>query len=138
MKHVSDILVHVKVTRGKIHDYLGMTLDYSDTGKLKIDMRDYILSMESEWPYEIKKEYKPWNGNLFKIDNNSKPLSEEVAKLCHRFIMKNMFLCKRGRSDVEIGVSFLSGRVREPTEQDSGKLSRTIKIWLQLQITSPH
>ena len=105
-----------------------MTLDYSDKGKLKVDMRDYIRSMEREWPYEIKKESKPWNGNLFKIDKNSKPLSEEVAKICHRFIMKNMFLCKRGRSDVEVGISFLSGRVREPTEQDFRKLSRIINF----------
>ena len=36
------MLGHAKVTRGKIHDYLGMTLDYSDTGKLKVDMRDYL------------------------------------------------------------------------------------------------
>ena len=62
--------------------------------------------MEKEWPYEIKKEKKPRNGNLFKIDENSELLSEEVTKLCHRFIMKNMFSCKRGRSDVEISVSF--------------------------------
>jgi hypothetical protein len=28
------------ITRGKTHDYLGMTLDYSDPGFLKIDMTD--------------------------------------------------------------------------------------------------
>ena len=44
------------------------------------------------------------------------------------FHHENMFLCKRGRSDVEISVSLLSGRVREPTEQDFGKRSRTMKI----------
>ena len=28
----------VKATRGKKHDYLGMTLDYSTNGKVKVDM----------------------------------------------------------------------------------------------------
>jgi hypothetical protein len=28
------------ITRGKVHDYLGMTLDYSNTGKVKIKMAD--------------------------------------------------------------------------------------------------
>lgn len=55
----------MKVTRGKVHDYLGMTLDYTDKGKLKIDMRDYIRNIAKEWPYELKRETKPWNENLF-------------------------------------------------------------------------
>ena len=93
-KYGSDILGYLKVTRGNIHDYLEIILDYSNTGKLKIDMRDYICSMEKEQPYEIKIESKPWNGNLFKIDKNSKPLLEKVAKLYHRFIIKNIFLYK--------------------------------------------
>jgi hypothetical protein len=30
------------VTRGKIHDYLGMKIDYSIPGKMKTIMKDYI------------------------------------------------------------------------------------------------
>jgi hypothetical protein len=30
------------ITRGTVHDYLGMTLDYSEEGAVKIDMRDYV------------------------------------------------------------------------------------------------
>ena len=32
----------VQATRGKVHKYLGMNIDFSDSGKLKIDMVDYI------------------------------------------------------------------------------------------------
>ena len=32
----------VKATRGKQHDYLGMTIDFSTKGKVVIDMCDYI------------------------------------------------------------------------------------------------
>ena len=40
----------VKATRGDIHDYLGMTLDYSEKGKVKIGMTDYIASMVDDFP----------------------------------------------------------------------------------------
>ena len=33
------------IHRGKHHDYLGMQLDYSEDGKVKITMFDYIKSM---------------------------------------------------------------------------------------------
>ena len=33
--------VPLTVTRGKIHDYLGMILDFSEEGKVKVDMRKY-------------------------------------------------------------------------------------------------
>ena len=32
----------VKAHRGKRHDYLGMTLDYSTPGEVKVDMTDYV------------------------------------------------------------------------------------------------
>jgi hypothetical protein len=30
------------MTRGKVHDYLGMRLDFSIKGKVKVIMKDYI------------------------------------------------------------------------------------------------
>ena len=38
----------MKVTRGKVHQYLGMQLDYSVKGKLKIDMVDYVKKSVEE------------------------------------------------------------------------------------------
>ena len=35
----------VKVTRGKIHDYLGMRFDFLEPGKVKVDMIDYVKEM---------------------------------------------------------------------------------------------
>jgi hypothetical protein len=44
----------VKVTRGKRHNYLGMTLDYSTPGEVKIDMVEYNKSMIKTFPEEIR------------------------------------------------------------------------------------
>jgi hypothetical protein len=38
------------VTRGDIHDYLGMTLDYSTPGQVSICMDDYISNLFEEPP----------------------------------------------------------------------------------------
>jgi hypothetical protein len=42
------------ITRGKIHEYLGMTLDYSEPGKVKIGMMDYIDTMLEELPPDMQ------------------------------------------------------------------------------------
>ena len=44
----------VKSTRGKIHDYLGMTFDFSEKGKVKIDMIDYMSSMVDDFSVDFK------------------------------------------------------------------------------------
>ena len=38
------------VRRGKIHDYLGMTLDFSEEGKFIVNMKEYITEIPSEFP----------------------------------------------------------------------------------------
>ena len=41
----SDNLGNVKVVRGKIHDYLGMIMDFTQEVSLNIDMKYYIKGM---------------------------------------------------------------------------------------------
>ena len=41
------------INRGKIHDYLGMTLDFTEEGKVKIKMLDYVANMLAEAPDEM-------------------------------------------------------------------------------------
>ena len=46
----------VKSTRGKIHEYLGMTLDFSTPGELVVDMSDYIGRMIEDFSIELTKK----------------------------------------------------------------------------------
>ena len=50
----SDKNGKVTVTRGTKHVYLGMTLDYSTLGVLKVDMRDYVSNMLQEYRKDQK------------------------------------------------------------------------------------
>ena len=43
----------VKATRGKIHEYLGMKLDFTIPRKLQIGMVDYVNNMINEFPDDI-------------------------------------------------------------------------------------
>jgi hypothetical protein len=44
----------ITVTRGKIHDYLGMTLDCTEKGKVKIKMIDFVEKLLLDLPEEFE------------------------------------------------------------------------------------
>ncbi len=122
-KYASDDIGKVKAVRGKRHEYLTMILDFTEPGVLRIDMRDYVKGMIDNFSEKLSGKTKgPWNENLFKVDESSPKLENEETKFFHTFTMKAMFVCKRGRQDIQPAVAFLSTRTREPTMQDWNKL----------------
>ena len=109
--YASDDIGHVKAARGNRHDYLAMILDFSIPGVLQVDMTPYVNSMIEEFPAKLSGKTKtPWNENLFKVDPNAKQLDEERAKVFHTFVMKGVFLCKRGRQDIQPAVAFMANK----------------------------
>ena len=90
------------INRGKIHDYLGMTLDFTEEGKVKIKMLDYVANMLAEAPDEMDgKAPTPAANHLFDVDEDF-PLLEEVrAQVFHTFVVKTLFFCKRARPDLQ-------------------------------------
>ena len=133
MKYGDEDIGKVKAVRGHRHDYLAMILDFSVPGVLQIDMTPYVKSMIKDFPKKLTGKSKtPWNENLFKVDQMSKALDTDTAKLFYTFVMKGMFLSKRGRQDIQPSVSFLATRVTEPNEGDWTKL---VKMMNYLQAT---
>jgi hypothetical protein len=122
----SDDLGHVKVVRGKVHDYLGMIMDFTQEGALKIDMKYYIEGMLEEFPYEVKPKATPWTEKLLKVQKDATKLEEARRSIFHTYVMKGMFLCKRARPDIEPAIAFLSSRVKEANEGDWTKLLRVM------------
>jgi hypothetical protein len=75
--------------------------------------------MINVFPYKLTGVSEcPWNENLFKVDPNTNKSNKERAAIFHTFVMKGMFLCKCGRQDIQPGITFLTTRVSEPTEND--------------------
>ena len=116
----------VVATRGKRHDYLGMILDYTEPGKVKVDMVYYVENMVKDFPEELNaaKGRYPWNEHLFRVDKSSKPLDKKKAEQFHTFVAKGLFLTKRARGDIMPAIAYLCTRVKDPTESDWVKLRR--------------
>jgi hypothetical protein len=126
-KYGSDEIGHVKVVRGKIHDYLAMILDFSVPGAMIVDMKYYIDGMLEDFPYPVQATDKvPWTEKLFKVNSEKKLLNDEKRMLFHTFTMKAMFLCKRARPDINPAIGFFAGRVKTPNEGDWTKLLKVM------------
>ena len=118
----------VMVKRGKGHEYLGMTLDYTEPGAIKVDMTQYIEKMLDEVGDRMDGIAKtPAANNLFEVRPDSPFLDKEKADFFHSTVAKSLFLCKRGRPDIQTAMSFLCTRVQTPNEDDWIKLARMIK-----------
>ena len=59
-------------------EYLGMTLDYSTIGIVRISMHKYVDNMLAESPSDMNGVYKtPATEHLFIVDEGAKKLPEE-------------------------------------------------------------
>eukprot|EP00984_Skeletonema_dohrnii_P016801 scaffold7524_cov79-Skeletonema_dohrnii-CCMP3373.AAC.1 len=120
----------ISMNRGKVHEYLGMTLDFSEPGVFNVTMIPYIGTIITEFPEAITKSApSPYTDNLFKVrdEADAKFLPEEQAVAFHRTVAQLLFLCYRARKDIQTAVSFLTTRVRRPDEDDWGKVKRVLR-----------
>ena len=116
------------ITRGKIHDYLGMVLDYTKTGTCKINMKDYVMDILEELPADMNGfATTPAADHLFEVDEKQESLSEEQSVFFHHNTAKLLFLSKRARPDIQTAVAFLTTRVKSPDIDDLKKLSRVMR-----------
>ena len=98
------------IHRGKVHDYLGMDLDFSSAKVLKIGMIKYIKKIHEDFEEEIKlAAATPAAEHLFNVckDNKDKLLPEEQALAFHHTTTQLLFLSARARPDTRTAVSFL-------------------------------
>ena len=111
------------VTRGDLHDYLSMTLDYSTDGKVAICMEDYIENMLEDVPGNMDGHaMTPAGAHLFKVNAGAEHLDKNTSEVFHSITAKILFLCKRGQLDVQVPIAFLCTRVQGPDVNDYKKL----------------
>jgi len=119
---------HLAENVGKLHDYLGMEFNFSSEGEVKINMTKYIGKIIKDFPEEILgKQATPAGNHLFKVREDGHKLDEEQANAFHHTVYQLLFAANRARRDIQTAVSFLTTRVKEPDEDDWGKLKRVLK-----------
>ena len=91
----------ISVHRGQVQEYLGMTIDYTQKGKVSFSMPQYIEDLLSECPDSIMKgtSTTPAANHLFQVNENAEKLSAMDAVLYHHLVAKLLYLGKRSRPD---------------------------------------
>jgi hypothetical protein len=111
-----------------MNDYLGMTFDYSFTKEVRINMWDYLRKIVKEFPEEIAGVCAtPVSDHLFKVRDDGKKLSKELAEVFHHTVYQLLFAANRARRDIQMAVSYLTTRVKAPDQDKWGKLVRVLK-----------
>ena len=119
----------LSVSRGPIQQYLGMTLDFSERGKVVVKMDDYVKTMLNDAPSSMDgKAATPAAAHLFKINTvDPKPLDQARKDLFVHLVMQGLYLSQRGHPDIRTAISFLCSRLKCPDEDDYKKLTRLIR-----------
>jgi hypothetical protein len=112
--------------RGKIHKYIGMTLDYTIRGQVKITMFDYvdeiITAFDKAEPKGGGKKSSVAPNSLFKLDESCENLKQDKAAEFHNMVAKTLYATKRDRPYTCSAITFLTTRVRESYKENWNKL----------------
>jgi hypothetical protein len=128
------------VHRGKVHKYLGMTIDFNTAGIVEVSMVEYVKDIITAWDKASEEsggfimkfrkssgQATPAPSNLFTVDDDAAKLPEEQKAAFHNVVAKALYVAKRARPDIAVAISFLTTRVRSPDVQDWVKLRYLIE-----------
>ena len=125
----------LKITRGARRNYLGMVLDFSTKGVVKINQSGMIEEITRTPGVELlskavgateENPKTPCHDLLFRMTEDSPPLDQPLCKIVHSITAKILFVANRGRPDVLTFISFMTKRVLHPTQEDGRKLLRAL------------
>ena len=82
------------ITRGLVHEYLGMTFDFIRKGEVALSQYDYIKKMRNRLPEDMKKGYRssPAPTDLFKQKDNDQVLDHARQQLYHTITAETLWL----------------------------------------------
>lgn len=135
----------MKVNRGKVHKYLGMTLDFTKKHQVKIPMVEHVEDITLAWDkaaslhddgfitvkLKCGKKLKTTAApeDLFKVDEDSEKLTLELSFAFHNIVAKALYVVKRARPDASVPIALLTTRVRSPDKDDWRKLGHLINYF---------
>ena len=116
------------VTRGKVHEYLGMTVDWRIAGLVNFSQYDGIKKLLKSLPdcmNGLKNTAAP--EHLFKTDDESCPLDPSRKEQYHTITAKSLWFSQRSRPDTQLSTGFHCTRVKIPNEHDWKKLTHQMQ-----------
>lgn len=114
----------VKVKRGEVIDYLGMTFDFTTAGQVAVTM-DSCVNDILDGCGPVPHRATPAADTLFDVRDAPKAEKEEVEYF-RTYVAKLLYLSKRVRPECLTSVGFMTTRVHEVDKDDMAKLKRTL------------
>jgi hypothetical protein len=91
-------------------------------------MKAYVQKILDKAPEDMQGTIvSPATEHLFGVKETAHKLDESKAEFFHFMTAKLLFLCKRGRPDIQTAVAFLCTWVQSPDEHDYKKLARVVQ-----------
>ena len=121
---------NTKFSRVKVHENLGMDMDWSQDRTMIVSMINYLQKMIDDFPDMICSTSNNYVAEyLFMVRENKdrKLLPEDQEKHLHHTVAQLLFMCMLYLPDIQPLIAFLATRVRSPDEDDLGKLKRGLK-----------
>jgi len=115
----------LNVTRGSVHQFTGMTLDYTQPDKLTVTMKNQIDNLLEKTGTKGT-AVNPAEADLFIIDATSPSLDRKRKDEFHSIIASISYIAKRIKPECLVVTSMLASRVHCATEQDWSKLERLL------------
>ena len=82
-------------SRGKVLEDLGLALDYTQKGKMKISMFEHVKKLIDGIPNDMQGYAKtPVANHLFVINPECEKLTEKDTQMFHHMVTKLLYLCK--------------------------------------------
>jgi hypothetical protein len=127
-----DKYKELKVTNGKVHNYHGMVLDFSNPPSVTIRQTGMVedivtkAKLSPNIPAAKASPTSPCTEQLFNSSSDSPPLTEAAKAAPHSYTAKWLFVGGHGHPDLLTPISYFTKRVLNPTEEDARKLSRAL------------
>ena len=101
-----------------------MMIDYSEDGKVKFMMCDYMDGVLNGAPPEMDGvTVTPAASNLFTICQDAEKLDDEHTEVYHHISAQLLYLCQCAQLDLQPTMAFLTTRVMQPDIDNWKKLT---------------
>ena len=102
--------VKMSISRGKVHKYLGTTLDYTVQRQVNITMFEFLEEIKTIFdkadPSGKGTKSSAAPVNLFVVNEDSKELTPKKAVQFHNLVAKTLYATKRAKPDTCTSVAF--------------------------------
>ena len=121
----------LSVTKGRKLTYVGMDLQFCPDYSVEVSTKTYLIEVIEDFEAFNEKidssKPTPVAAYLFNVDEDYPLLSEKKVKGFHKIVAKLLFVCCRGRPDINVTISFLTTRISKSNDGDWKKLKRLLQ-----------